>query len=253
LISALYLAAAAVHAYLWTWGVHRWRRSGRPAGLGLVLLPAALLWYENLRTGLGRFLGPGELLYALSVPALAWHWTVLPVFVLAAVAMAREAGLTWACSLPGRLVTAGLVAALFAIDLPYALGLLFGGTGPLPDVELRLGCIGDAVRYTATLSEAYLCDPADATHRVGPGPLVAITMVIFVLAVGVALWVRRGWPWLALTAGAMFLAAGAGPAFGAYAAPLANVGEVALIAGMLATGARFAPRNRRGPTLDSRR
>jgi hypothetical protein len=206
-----------------------------------VLLPAALLWYENLRTGLGRFLGPGELLYALSVPALAWHWTVLPFFVLAVLAMAREAGLDWARSWAALVATAGLVAALFAIDLPYALGLLLGPVGPLPEVELRLGCIGDAVRYTATLSEAYLCDPAGATHRVGPGPLVAIVMVVVVLAVGLALWAQRGWPWLALPAAAMFVAAGAGPALGAYAAPLANVGEVLLIAGMLATAARYAP------------
>jgi len=241
LISALYLATAAVHAGLWIWGARRWWRMGRPAGLGLVLLPAALLWYENLRTGLGRFLGPGELLYALSVPALAWHWTALPIFVLAAVAMAREAGLAWARGLPGLVATAGLVAALFVVDLPYALGLLSGGAGPLPDVELRLGCIGDAVRYTARLSEAYLCDPGDATHRVGPGPLVAIVMVVYVLAVGVVLWARRGWPWLASAAGLMFLVAGGGPAFGAYAAPLANLGEVALVAGMLATAARFAP------------
>ena len=141
MISALYLGAAAVHAGLWIWGVRRWLRMGRPAGLGLVLAPAALLWYENLRTGLGRFLGPGELLYALSVPALAWHWTVLPIFVLAGVAIAREAGLVWARSWPGLVATAGLVAALFAIDLPYALGLLSGGAGPLPEVDLRLGCI----------------------------------------------------------------------------------------------------------------
>jgi hypothetical protein len=240
-ISLLYLAAAGVHLGLWTWGLRAWLRLGRPAALGLVLLPSALLWYENLRTGLGRWLGPGELLYALSVPALAWHWTVLPLFVLAAWAMAREAGLSWAHGLPATIAFAGLVAALFAIDLPFALGLLLGPIGPLPEVELRLGCVGDAIRYTATLSEAYLCDPADATYRVGPGPLVAIAMVVVVLAVGLALWARRGWRWLALPAGAMFLAAGVGPALGAYAAPLANLGETVLIAGMLATAARYAP------------
>ena len=241
MISAFYLAAAALHLALWVWGAAAWRRARRatgrvPVGLTLVLLPAALLWWENLRTGLGSILGPGDLLYALSVPALAWHWTVLPFFALAALAMLDEAGLTWVrrwwLVLPVSLVVTGL----FAIDLPYALGLLTGGAGILPNVELRVGCIGDAIRYTATLSEAYLCAPSDEVHRVGPGPIVAIVMVVLVLAGGVVLWSRRRWPWLALGAFAMFVAAGAGPALGSYAAPLANLFELTLVASMLATG-----------------
>jgi len=240
-ISALYLVAAAVHAAVWIVGARAWARAGRPVALTLVLVPAALLWYENLRTGLGRFLGEGHVLYALSVPALAWHWTVLPLFVLSAYAMAHEAGLDWSRRWWALTLVSGIVTAMFVVDLPYALGLLFGPVGPLPEVELRLGCIGDAVRYTATLSEAYLCDPGSEVHRVGPGPVVAIAMVVAVLAVGVALWVRRRWPWLALAAGVMFVAAGAGPALGAYAAPSANVGEIVLVAAMLATAQRFAP------------
>ncbi len=240
MISALYLVAAAAHLALWGWGVRLVgplaRRTGRtPRALVLVLIPAALLPLENLRTGLGRALGPGDALYALSVPALAWHWTVLPLFALAAVAMLDEAGLRFVRRPPVVVLIAAVVTALFAIDLPWAAGLLTGGAGPLPDVELVIGCIGDAVRYTATRSEAYLCAPTDAVHRVGPGPTVAIAMVVMVLAAGVALWRARGWPWLALAAAGMFLAAAAGPAFGPYAAPLANVGEVALVAAMLAT------------------
>lgn len=248
MISALYLVAAAVHAALWIVGARAWARAGRPTALTLVLVPAALLWYENLRTGLGRFVGEGEVLYALSVPALAWHWTVLPLFVLAAYAMAHEAGLAWARRWWALLLVSGVVTAMFVVDLPYALGLLLGPVGPLPEVELRLGCIGDAVRYTATLSEAYLCEPSAEVHRVGPGPLVAIAMVVAVLAVGVALWIQRRWPWLALAAAVMFVAAGAGPALGAYAAPVANVGEIALVAAMLATALRFAPRRPRAPS-----
>lgn len=237
MISVLYLVAALAHALLWAAGLRIWLRAGRPAGLGMVLLPSALLWYENLRTGLGRWIGPGDVLYALSVPALAWHWTVLPLFVLAGLAIAREAGLVIGRSAAGVAATSVLVTGLFAIDLPWAAGVLLGPVGPLPEVELRLGCIGDAVRYTATLSEAYLCTPGEAVHRVGPGPLVAIVMVAYLLLVGVWLWLRRGWPWLAVPAAVMFAAAGVGPALGAYAAPVANVGEIALVAGLLVTGA----------------
>lgn len=237
MISTVYLLAGIAQLAMWVVGIRVWFRRGRPAGLGWVLLPATLLGYENLRVAVGRVIGPGELLYGLSVPALAWHWAVLPFFVLGGFAIAREAGLASARTTAAVVVTSMFVTALFAIDLPWALGLLFGPIGPLPVVELRLGCIGDAVRYTATLSEAYLCSPTDAVYRVGPGPIVAVAMVVYLLIVGAGLWRSRGWPWLALSAAVMFLAAGAGPAFGALAAPVANLGEVVLIAGLLTSGA----------------
>ena len=236
MISGVYVVAAVAHAAIWIVGLRAWLRLGRPAGLGWVLVPSSLLAYENLRVGLGRIVGPGELLYGLSVPALAWHWTVLPLFVVAGLTIGREAELPAARRRGAVIGTSVFATVLFAIDLPWALGLLFGPVGPLPDVELRLGCIGDAIRYTATLSEAYLCSPEDAVHRIGPGPVVAIAMVAYLLLVGVGLWLRRRWPWLALTAAVMFLVAGAGPAMGSLAAPIANLGEVALVAGLVATG-----------------
>jgi hypothetical protein len=222
-----------------------WARAGRPAALAWVLVPTALLWYDNARIGLGRFLGEGELLYTLSVPALAWHWTMLPVFVLAAGAIARAAGLVWARHALGRAGCWALAAVLFAVDVPYAIGVVFGPVGPFAGVELRLGCIGDAIRYTATLTPAYFCGPETEAYRIGPGPVVAIVMVVVVGIVGVALWRARRWPWLAVAAGVMFLAAAGGPAWGTYAPPVANVGELAFVAGLLATAARFAAARRR--------
>jgi hypothetical protein len=240
-ISALYLVLATLHALVWSWGSRAWERAGRPAALALVLVPATLLWYDNLRIGLGRVVGEGPLLYALSVPALAWHWTMLPLFVLAALAIARGAGLRWARTRWAGAGFGALAAGLFLIDVPYALGVLFGAVGPFPAVELKLGCIGDAIRYTATLTPAYFCGPEAEVHRVGPGPVVAIVMNAVVLAVGVALWARRGWPWLAASAGFMFAAAAGGPAWGTWAPPVANVGEVAFVVGLLASARRFAP------------
>jgi hypothetical protein len=241
-ISTLYLVLAAVQLALWGWGWRAWARAGRPPALTWVLVPTALLWYDNARIGLGRFLGEGELLYALSVPALAWHWTMLPVFVLAAGVIARAAGLVWARHAPGRAVLWALAAVLFAVDLPYAIGVVFGPVGPYAGVELRLGCIGDAIRYTATLTPAYFCGPETEAYRVGPGPVVAIVMVVVVGTVGLALWRARRWPWLAAAAGVMFLAAAGGPAWGTYAPPVANVGELVFVAGLLGTAARFGRR-----------
>ena len=245
MISVLYLVLAAAQLALWLGGARVWARAGRPAALAWVLVPTALLWYDNARIGLGRFIGEGEFLYALSVPALAWHWTMLPVFVLAAGAIARAAGLVWARHALGRAGFRALAAALFAVDAPYAIGVVFGPVGPFAGVELRLGCIGDAIRYTATLTPAYFCGPETEAYRIGSGPVVAIVMVVVVGIVGVALWRARRWPWLAVAAGVMFLAAAGGPAWGTYAPPVANVGELAFVAGLLATAARFAAPRRR--------
>ena len=239
MISLLYLVLAAAQSALWAWGWRAWSRAGRPRALLLVHVPTALLWYDNARIGLGRFIGEGDALYALSVPALAWHWTMLPLFVLAAGAIARAAGLVWALHPIARAWFWTMAAILFIVDVPYAIGVVFGSVGAFPGVELRLACIGDAIRYTATLTPAYFCGPETEAYRVGPGPLVAIVMNVIVLIVGLALWRARRWPWLAAAAGFMFVAAAGGPLWGTYAPPGANVGELAVVAGLLAAAARF--------------
>jgi len=73
---------------------------------------------------------------------------------------------------------------------------------------------------------------------------VAIVMVVVVLIVGLALWRARGWPWLAAAAGFMFVAAAGGPAWGSYAPPAANLGEIVFVVGMITAAARFAPASR---------
>jgi hypothetical protein len=235
MISALYLTLAAAQLALWLWGARvrarQGARRGRSLALLLVLIPAALLWFDNLRIGLGRFIGAGEALYALSVPALVWHWTMLPFFVLAAWAIARDRQLRFAQARALWAIPLGIGAAMLVFEVPYAVRLLSG------EMVLQLGCIGDAIRYTATLSTAYLCNATDTVARMGPGPVVAIVMNVFVLGVGVALWRARGERRLAITSAIMFVAAAAGPAFGAYAAPIANVGELVFVWGLLATAA----------------
>jgi hypothetical protein len=165
--------------------------------------------------------------------ALLWHYLMLPLFVLAVWALGRAARLRLALHWLGGLAFASVAVGLFLLDAPYAWRLWQG------EMVLKIGCIGDAIRYTATLSEAYLCRPGDAVHRVGPGPLVAILMNVTVLVVGVALGRSYGYVWLWLSALVMFLLAAVGPAFGAYAAPLANVGELVFVVGLIATTSHF--------------
>ncbi len=229
MLSYLFLAYAAIHLGLWLWGWRLWAQTGRPVALFLVLFGATLLFYDNLRIGLGRFIGPGETLYALSVPAFAWHWSMLPLLVIAAGAVARQADVAWAGH---RLVMGAFCAvavALSAHDIPKIF-----------EMDLRVACLADTVRYSTNVAAAQLCSPADQPFSSGAGTaLVAIITNLIVLAVGIVLWVRRKWPWLAIGSGAMFIAAGAflrSP----WSLPIGNFGEICITLSFILTCAHFA-------------
>lgn len=228
MLSGLFLCYAVLHLVIWLWGWRLWSQTGRPTALLLVLVGSTLLFYDNLRIGIGRFIGQGELLYALSVPAFAWHWSMLPLLVIAAGSLARRAGFGWAAN---RLVMGAfcVVAVLLsALDIPSIFSM-----------QLYPACLADTLRYTTRVTEAQLCPGSELLISSGPGPLVAIITNIVVLALGIALWVRHGWPWLAAGAGIMFIAAGAF-ASSNWSLPIANFGEICFTLGYISSCAHFA-------------
>jgi len=229
MLSFVFLTYALIHVALWLWGWKNWAATGRPLALLIVLFASTLLFYDNFRIGIGRFIGAGDLLYKLSVPAFAWHWAMLPLLVIAAGSVARLAGLNWARN---KLVMGAfcLVAvALFVHDLPKIFAM-----------DLYPACLEDTVRYTTTVREAQLCSPTDQIIPSGAdAALAAIITNVFVLGVGIALWIQRGWAWLAVGSGLMFIAAGAF-ARSTYALPVANFGEICITLGFIVTCAHFA-------------
>jgi len=232
MLSLLFLIYAIVHLTIWIWGWRAWLRNGRPRALFLILFGGTLLFYDNLRIASGRFIGQGELLEALSVPAFIWHWTMLPLLVIAAGIIARTAGLPWAQSKWAMGSFCLVATALIALDVPKVL-----------DFDLYPTCLADTVRYSTNVGPANLCSPGDTVITGGPGAaLVAILTNVVVLAVGIALWIQRGWQWLALGSGAMFIAAGAF-AQSRWSLPIANFGEILITLGMISSALRFAPGN----------
>ncbi len=229
MLSFLFLAYAVIHMAIWLWGWRLWSETGRPVSLLIVLVGGTLLFYDNLRIGLGRFIGEGELLYNLSVPAFAWHWSMLPLLVIAAGSVARLAGLNWARN---RLVMGAfcvVAVALSAHDIPKIFSM-----------NLHIACLDDVVRYTTNVKEAQLCSPTDPIVTSGAdAAIVAIITNIFVLGVGIALWIQRRWAWLAVGSGLMFVAAGAF-ATSPYSLPIANLGEIFITLGFIVTCAHFA-------------
>jgi hypothetical protein len=229
MLSLIFLVFAVIHLSIWLWGWKLWAETGRPVALLVVLVGATLLFYDNFRIGIGRFIGEGDLLYNLSVPAFAWHWSLLSLLVIAAGSVARLAGLKWA---QGKLVMGAfcvVAVALSAYDIPKIFSM-----------DLHIACLDDTVRYTTSVKEAQLCSPTDQVVSSGEhAPVVAIVTNLIVLAVGIALWIQRGWAWLAVGSGLMFVAAGAFGS-GTYALSISNLGEICITLGFIATCVRFA-------------
>ncbi|MEZ5564100.1 MAG: hypothetical protein R3F24_00690 [Gammaproteobacteria bacterium] len=228
MLSYLFLAYAVAHLGIWLWGWKLWAQTGRPVALLLVLVGGTLLFYDNFRIGIGRFVGEGDLLYYLSVPAFAWHWSLLPLLVIAAGSIARLAGLRWSLNLLVMGAFCVVAVALSAHDIPKIFSM-----------ELYPVCLADTLRYSTSVRAGQLCPGGEIILRGEGGPLVAIITNVIVLAVGMALWIQRRWPWLAVGAGLMFIAAGAF-ARHPYSLAIANVGEICITLGLITTCAHFA-------------
>ncbi|MDH4023592.1 MAG: hypothetical protein OEV14_10730 [Gammaproteobacteria bacterium] len=235
MLSFIFLTYAVIHITIWIWGWKLWAETGRPVALLLVLVGGTLLFYDNFRIGIGRFIGQGDLLYSMSVPAFAWHWSMLPLLVVAAGSVARLAGLKWA---QHKLVMGAFclaAVALSAHDIPKIFTM-----------ELHPVCLDDTVRYSTNAKESQLCSPTDkVVTRGADAAIVAIITNVFVLGVGIALWVQRRWPWLAVGSGLMFVAAG-GFAGHKYGLPIANFGEICITLGLIVTCAHFGRLKLRG-------
>ncbi len=236
MLSFIFLLYTVIHLVIWFWGWKLWLDTGKPVSLFLVLFGGTLLFYDNLRIGIGRFIGEGELLYALSQPAFAWHWSMLPLLVIAAGSIAREAEFDWARNKIVMGAFCVVAVALSIHDIPKIFSM-----------QLYPACLADTVRYSTAVSEFQVCPGGVVVPRTAgaEAALVAIITNIIVLGVGIAVWVRHKWPWMAVGSGLMFIAAGAG-ASSPWSLPIANLGEICITLGMIVTCAHFARRTNGG-------
>ncbi|MER7106916.1 hypothetical protein [Streptomyces sp. NPDC000229] len=172
-------------------------RGPRP-GRGIALLGCALA-YDSAVAAAGTVLGHGPALETLSTGRYVVHAVLTPLVVPCAAMLVSG----------GRAVVAGAwgIACVLALSASWA---------TLPGLELAPRHWADTVRY------------ADAEP--GGVPLAAVTAMVLLLAAGVVLWRRRGVPWLALGAVALFVAAAAAVAV----PPLGNAGEALMLAGLVA-------------------
>lgn len=93
--SLLHLAVAVVIAGLTAVAIGLWARHRRSYTLIVVAVGLGLT-YDNAVLGLGRWIGHGELLEALSWPRFLIHALITPLLIIVGVGAARGMRLGWA-------------------------------------------------------------------------------------------------------------------------------------------------------------
>ena len=197
-----------------------------------VMLPLCFLWLDNAAIAGGQFIGEGSFLLAVTYLRYFIHWVILPILMVAAGLLLRDAGFKFA---ENRVVIGlfWLAAAGFVLlDMPY-----------LFTAEFYPACYAETLRLTTSVPDWQLCDPANPPPKgVNPPPIAPIVINLTMMAVGAALWVRFGFKWLTLAALFMFVAAGLQQVPGFFWGPLlGNLGEPIFNLGILAAVRRFGP------------
>ena len=197
-----------------------------------VMLPLSFLWLDNVSIAGGQYLGEGPFLVGVTYLRYFIHWVILPILMVAAGLLLRQAGFKvaqsrWFIGL-FWLSAVGFVA----LDMPY-----------LFTAEFYPACYAETLRLTTSVPDWQLCDPANPPPEgVNPPPIAPIVINLTMMAVGVALWVRFGFKWLTLCSLFMFVVAGLQQAPGFFWGPLlGNLGEPIFNAGILLAVRRFGP------------
>lgn len=203
--SVLHLAVAVTLAGLTAYGWTVWRRHHRSYTLIVVAVGLGLV-YDNAILGIGRWFEHGSTLEVLSYPRFWIHALITPLLIIVGVGAARTLAGGWARNRMAHaavcLVATGLVAWGVMVEI------------------LRL--------ELEEQTEAGLSSYGNANAG---APVPAIATILILLAFGAWVWKAAGWPWLAVAAGVMLVGSG----LGAISGLLTNIGELTLIAGLVAT------------------
>lgn len=200
-----HLAVAVVLGVLTVLAIRTWEESRRPY-TAIVALVGAGLVYDNAVLGIGRWLGHGSVLEALSVPRFALHAFSTPLLVIVGYGALRSFGVRWAQRRATHAVACAVASAL----------VVWGVIADLALLELDEQSDAGVVSYGNGAAGA---------------PVPAIATIVALIVAGALLWRRGGWPWLALGATVMLVASGLGGVSGL----LTNVGELSLVGALVAT------------------
>ncbi|MEP6500022.1 hypothetical protein [Microcoleus vaginatus] len=165
-----HLGIALMEWVLLGWGILLWRLSPSLAMIVLPLLLASLS-YDNFILSIGNLIGEGELLEILSKVRFLLHDLIVPLFIVIGVELAHRAGAAWATTIV-RVLSWVVAFGLAGIDV----------TTNYIGLELEPRFFGGILRYSAA-------------NLSGP-PIITIVVNLFMLLIGIGIWVRLKWSWL---------------------------------------------------------
>lgn len=209
----LFFAIAQTALFVWLWRLYRETREPVTA---MLLFPQFFLIWDNFRVASGIVIGFGDVLYWMTWPVFWVHWLAGCWLIIACGAILRLADFEFAKS---KWVMGGfclITTALIAHDLPY-----------FWTKEIYPVCEFDLIRYSGGVSEANRCF-ADQTLVGSEFPLAPVVTCFVVIGTGALLWLRRGFPWLAV-GGTLMLMSASIPVL--FTNRLDNLGEVMIKGG----------------------
>lgn len=236
MFSGVMLLLAVADAVLLAWTVQRWREFRHPV-LGVLAFLILALPYDTALVGAGRWIGPGELLEALSGPRFMLFALSVPLILIIVASLARLAGFRWAR--PRWFVGGVCLLALAFLALSWKEILFFP--------ELHPACWADTLRYVPSVIPSQACTPGQAGVGVPVAlPVSAVLALPGMVLLGAALWRWRRWPWLFVgsLAGLTFLGLPpslVGPIPGFFGDALNMLALVATAVHFLRAPAAFSP------------
>lgn len=222
--TALFLVQAFLQLLLLGWLVRIWKRTGLAIALAL-FVPQFGLVYDNAIVGLGSFIGIGDTLKAISWPRFWIHWLFGTWLIILCGSVLRLAGFEWARPKWVMASFCILTAILMVYDLPH-----FWTDQLYPVCELGLE------RYSTSVSPDKFCFPDQVATPRGSPPIPSLITCFVVIATGAVLWLKRGFPWMALGGTLMFVSAL--PPF--MRLKLDNFGEILIAGGCIWALAHFS-------------
>ena len=210
--SLIFLAYAIAHLALFGWALSLFLRCRQPSTVPLLIVTFGLI-YDNAMLAVGSAIGHGQLLEQLSVPRFFMHAFGTPLLILTALGQVRRTGSVWAGRAGIVVLATGLTLAMIAVGVFADLLML--------DLEPKRAA--DVVSYGNAATD-------------GP-PVAPLVTIIVLITAGLIVWRGGGGPWLLAGSLSQFVAAAVGDAI----LIAGNLGELALLAGLLATERRLTP------------
>jgi hypothetical protein len=198
MISQLYplghLLLGIAELFLVGWSIRLWLQS---KSVAMIVLPVILLGigYDNLLLATGALIGEGELLQSLSQVRFLVHHLFVPFLIVVGVELAHCTKADWADNLLTRSLAwiISLSLGIFDIFNRYV------------GAELEPIYFAGVLRYTASPIKGL--------------PIIAIAVTLFVLLIGIGIWIRSEGKWFWLFFGTLVALVG-------NALPLSMVGTL---------------------------